>query len=228
MQIIKINYCNPDLVIIKKVAKAISEGKIAVVPGDAVYTIVGDAFNLDVIKRIYTIKKREKVKPFNLGLYSLEDITKYSYINPLPEEIIKKYPNEPFTFIVPRKECVPSFLNPGYKTLGFRIPFNKVTSTLSKLHRNPIIGTSANISELKNTYSVEELMEYFKGVFGHKVLLDIVLDAGKLPFRRPSTVIELTNHDVNIIREGEISSLVLKKEIKELKENFNKKIYKKQ
>lgn len=228
MQIIKVNYYNPDLGIMKKVAQAISEGKIVVVPGDAVYTIVGDAFNLDVIKKIYTIKKREKGKPFNLGLYSLEDITKYSFFNPLPEVIVKKYPNEPFTFVVPRKESVPSFLNPGCKTLGFRIPSNKVTSTLSRLHRNPIIGTSANISELKNTYSVEELMEYFKSVFGHKVLFDIVLDAGKLPFRRPSTVIDLTNADVNIIREGEISSLVLKKGIKELMEDFNKKINKRQ
>ncbi|MBL7154913.1 MAG: threonylcarbamoyl-AMP synthase [Candidatus Portnoybacteria bacterium] len=225
MKIIKIDYKNPDPGAIKKVAEAINKGKVAIVPGDAVYTIVADAFNSQAIKKVYKMKRREKDKTFNLGLYRLEDIAKYGKFSPLIYKIAKKFPKEPFTFAVPRnKEIVPDFLNPDYQTLGFRVPFNKVTSTLSKFHRTPVIGTSANISELKDTYSIKELMEYFRGVFGYEIKPDIVLDAGKLPVRRPSTVIEIVNNKVKIIREGEIKTSLLEKEIIKLANNFKKKL----
>ncbi len=228
MKIIKINYKNPDPNAIKKVANVIKKGRIAIVPGDAVYTVVGDAFNPEAIKKVYQIKKRERGKAFNLGLYCLDDIAKYGEFNSLIKKIAKRFSKEPFSFAVLRNEkTVPNFLNPGYKTLAFRVPFNKVTSTLSKFHRTPVIGTSANISELKNTYSVEELMEYFRSVFGCEIEPDIVLDAGKLPVRRPSTVIELVNDKVRIIREGEIKTSILDKEIIKLVNNYKKKSSKK-
>jgi len=227
MKIIKIDYNNPDHEAIKMVAKAVDEGKIAVVPGDAVYTIVADAFNIEAVQKVIKVKRRNRIKPFNLGLYCLDDIAKYGRYNSLIKEIVKKFPKEPFTFVVPRKETVPSFLNPGHKTLGFRIPFNKVTSTLSKFHRSPIIGTSANVSELKNTYSVEELMGYFNKVFGQEIMPEIVLDAGELPSRRPSTVIKLLDKGVDIIREGEIDSSILHKEIMKLVKDFKNKVNRK-
>lgn len=224
MKIIKIDYKNPDPKAVKKVADAINKGKIAIVPGDAVYTMVGDAFNLKSIKKVQKAKRRDRKKAFNLGLYCLDDIAKYGEFNSLIKKIAKKFPNEPFTFAVPRNnKTVPDFLNLGYKTLGFRVPFNKVTSTLSKFHRTPVIGTSANISELKNTYSIEELMKFFRGIFGNEIKPDIVLDAGKLPERRPSTVIEIVDNKVRLIREGEIKSDLLDKEIAKLIKNYLKK-----
>ncbi len=229
MKIVKIDYNNPDPGAVKKVADAIEKGKIAIVPGDAVYTIVGDAFNPESIKKVYQMKKREKGKAFNLGLYCLDDIAKYGKSSPLIKKIAKKFPKEPFSFAVPRNEkTVPNFLNVGYKTLAFRVPFNKVTSTLSKFHRTPVIGTSANISELKNTYSVKELMEYFRNIFGYEIKPDVVLDAGKLPERRPSTVIEIIDNKIKVIREGEIKTSFLEKEMMELVNDFNEKKDKKQ
>lgn len=223
MKIVKIDYKKPDFQAIKKVADVINKGGVAIVPGDAVYTIVADAFNIKSVQKVYKMKRREKGKAFNLGLYCLDDIAKYGKFSPLIKKISKKFPQEPFSFAVPRNEkTVPSFLNVGYKTLAFRVPFNKVTSTLSKFHRTPVIGTSANISELKNTYSVEELMDYFRDIFGYEIKPDIVLDAGKLPERRPSTVIEIIDNKIKIIREGEIKTSFLQKEIVKLVNNFNR------
>jgi L-threonylcarbamoyladenylate synthase len=217
MKIIKINYKNPDPSVIKRVAHAINRGKIAIVPGDAVYTIVADAFNKEAIQKVFKIKKRDKGKAFNLGLYCLQDIAKYGKSSPLICKIQEKFPKMPFAFAVPRNnKVVPRFLNPGYKTLGFRVPFNKVTSTLSKFHRTPVIGTSCNISELKDTYSVEEMMDYFRNIFDSEIEPDIILDAGKLPKRKTSTVIEVVDQRIKIIREGDIERALLEKEIKKL------------
>ena len=225
MKIVKIDYKNPDPNAVKKVAAAIKQGKVAIVPGDAVYTIVADAFNKEAIQKVFKIKKRERGKAFNLGLYCLEDIAKYGKFSPLIYKIQERFPKMPFAFAVPRdNKVVPRFLNPGYKTLGFRIPFNKVTSTLSKFHRAPVIGTSCNISELKDTYSVEELMDYFKEIFGSEVAPDIVLDAGKLPKRKTSTVIEIIDRKIKIIREGDIARDLLEREIRKLAQDFEQNV----
>ncbi|MBU2037030.1 threonylcarbamoyl-AMP synthase [Patescibacteria group bacterium] len=217
MKIIKIDYKNPDPKIIKKVAEAIQKGGLAIVPGDAVYTLVGDATNIESIRKVQKIKRRERKKAFNLGLYKLSDIAKYGKFSPLIYKIQKTFPNEPFTFVVSRKKGVlPAYLNPDYESLGFRVPFNKVTSTLSKFNRTPVIGTSANLSGLGNTYSIKELMDYFRGVFGRGVRPDIILDAGELPERKPSTVIEISDKEIKIIRDGEIKNDELNNKLEKL------------
>ena len=223
MKIIKIDYKNPDPKIIKKVAEAIQKGGLAIVPGDAVYTLVGDATNIESIRKIQKVKRRERKKAFNLGLYKLSDIVKYGKFNPLIYKIQEAFPDEPFTFVVSRKKGIlPAFLNPDYEGLGFRVPFNKVTSMLSKFNRTPVIGTSANLSGLGNTYSIKELMDYFSGVFDRGVRPDIILDAGELPERKPSTVIEISDKEIKIIREGDIERALLEKEIKKLTEKLIK------
>ena len=129
MKIIQIDYNDPSPEAIKKIAAIIKAGEMALVPGDAVYTLVGDATNSEVINKVNKIKKRERGKAFNLGLYCLSDIKKYADFDERIFMIQKEFPDEPFTFVVNRKEEVlPKYLNPGYKKLGFRIPFNKITS----------------------------------------------------------------------------------------------------
>ena len=215
MKIIKINYKNPDRETIRQVANVIRRGKLAIVPGDAVYTLVADATNAKAIEKVNRVKKRDKRKAFNLGLYCFEDIYLYGEFNPLIHKIQKAFPDEPFTFIVKRKEGrLPDYLNPGYSKLGFRIPFNKVTSTLSSFNRTPVIGTSANISEVPNTYSADELLAYFKSIIGGEAEIDLILDAGKLPKRNPSTVLDISGDEIKIIRRGEIADDGLLSKIK--------------
>jgi len=93
---------------------------------------------------------------------------------------------------------------------------------LSKFHRTPVIGTSCNISDLGESYSVEELMDYFRGIFGSEFAPDIVLDAGKLPRRKSSTVIEIIDKKFKIIREGDIDGSLLETEIKRMVEELEK------
>jgi len=222
MKIIKIDYKNPDQNVLKKVANIIDKGGITIVPGDAVYTIVGDPFDKKAFEKVIKLKKgRNKNKAFNLGLYSIEDIKKWGEFNPLIYKIQKKFPNAFFAFAVPKKKNLfPPYFNPKFKTVAFRIPFNKVTSTLSKFHRKPVIGTSANISELPDAHSLEELLDYFRGMFGKDFQPDLILDAGRLPNRKPSTVIEINKDHIKILRGGDIPEEKLREEIEKIKNEF--------
>ncbi len=205
MKIININYKDPNIDAIKKVADVIKKGEMAIVPGDAVYTLVGDATNMESIKKINQIKKRDKGKAFNLGLGNLSDINNYGYYDNRILKIQEMFPDEPFTFVVKRKNGVlPVSLNPSYKKLGFRVPFNKVTSTLSKFNPTPVIGTSANVSGFGDSHSTSEVIEYFKKNFGEELCPKLFLNAGQLEERKPSTVIDVSENKIKIIRKGEI------------------------
>lgn len=205
MEVLKVNYKNPDQRIIKKVALAIRRGEVAVVPGDAVYTLVTSSFSKEGIAKINRLKRRQTGKFFTLGLYCLEDINNYAFFNPVVLELKNAFVKEPFTFILKRRpKKTPEFLNPGAKKLGFRVPFNKVTSSLSKFHRLPVVASSANISGQPNSYDIKRVLNYFSDSQA-SLKPDIVIDAGPLTGRRPSTVLDLSEKRIRIIRLGELS-----------------------
>lgn len=225
MKIIKVNYNNPDPKVIKMAAQVVRKGGVVVSSGDVIYAMIADAFNQKAIQKVFRLKKRYREKAFNIGLSCWEDVAKYGKFDPIIYEIMKRFPDEPFSFAMPRNnKTVPRFLNPGFKTLGFRVSCDKVISSIAKLVGTPWIATSANISEFENTYSTEEVLDYFGSVFDCDISPDIVLDGGKLSTRRrASTVVEIVGKNIKVIRDGEIQRELLEREIKKIVEKLDSK-----
>jgi L-threonylcarbamoyladenylate synthase len=217
MQIIKINYKNPDPGIIKKAARIIKKGGIVVVPTETVYGILGNGLNEKTVKKLLKLKKRNKDKGFDLTLYPLKRIFKYVESNPLVSKILEKFPEQPLSLALPRKEPLPSFLNPEFKTIAFHFFFSKIDEELFKYIDTPVIGTSANISELPDTSSIDEVADYFRHTFGSSLEPDLILDAGKLKKRKPSAIIELAGENIKVIRSGDLSKGDLQKELEKIK-----------
>jgi len=213
MKIVKINYKNPDSGVMRKAAEIIKKGGLVVVPTETVYGILGNGLNEKTVKKLLKLKKRTKDKGFDLTLYPLKRIFKYVEFNPLVSKILEKFPEQPLSFALPRKELLPAYLNPGFKTVAFHFFFSELDKELFKYISTPLIGTSANISELPDTHSVKEVAEYFRHTFGSSLEPDLILDGGKLPGRKPSAIIELAK-DIKIIRPGDISKEIIEKELK--------------
>ena len=87
-------------------------------------------------------------------------------------------------------------------TLGVRIPDYPLLIRLVELFRKPITATSANISGRPAHYSVETLLRDFPQI--KKNMIDLIVDGGKLPRNKPSTVIDLTTPEIKIMRHGDI------------------------
>ncbi|HPN96398.1 MAG TPA: L-threonylcarbamoyladenylate synthase [Candidatus Moranbacteria bacterium] len=221
MDIVSFNYSNPDPATVKKVAEIIKAGGIVVVPTETVYGILGSALNKKTVKKIVQLKKRNEKKGFDLTLYPPEKIFDYAETNSLVPEIIEEFSEQPLSLALPRKKSLPDFLNPDLKTVAFHFFFSKLDEELFKYIDVPLIGTSANISNLPDTGSVEKVVDYFKNTFDRPLKPDLVLDSGKLKKRNPSAVIEILDKKIRIVRGGDLTDKVWRKRLEKIgKEKF--------
>ncbi len=196
-EIVKLNSKSINLAA-KRAAQVLKSGGIVVHPTDTCYGIAADVFNPKAIKKIYQFKGRDYQNPLFVILPSISQFKKYGRWNSLIEKTIKKYPQKMFTFIVLQKKTIPSHFNPDFKTIGIQIPKNPFSLTLLKKFRLPLAGTSANLSGTKNNYSIRSLINQLKN---SRVYPDLIIDSGRLPVKKPSSVVQIKNNQINYLRK---------------------------
>ena len=197
----KISCNNIDIQI---ASKAINNGAIVVFPTDTAYGLGCDPYNHDAVTSLYEIKKRKKTKPFPILGYSKKELEKIAEFNPLEEKIAKKFWPGPITLIlkVKDKEIQKSLDLEG--KIAVRVPNNQCALALLK-ECKLLVGTSANISD---TTSFNDPKECSRNLNGY----DLFIDGGTISSQGESTIIEIEDGNVKILRKGSISE----EEIKEL------------
>jgi L-threonylcarbamoyladenylate synthase len=200
MQIVSIDIKNPDLNIIKHASEVLSSGGCVVYPTDTAYGLGVNALKEEAIKKLYEIKGRDFSKPTHVVVKDWQMIEELTYTNEKAKRLFDTFLPGPLTMILPKKPHVSNVLTANGPTLGVRLPNSLITQSLSDLITFPYTTPSANRSGEPTPYSVEEVK---------KVLdiekVDLILDAGPLPRIAPSTVIDLTQDEFQILREGPIT-----------------------
>jgi len=204
-EIVKTDRDNPNKQLIRKIAQKIKNGYLVIYPTETCYGIGTNILNVDAVKRVYTVKKRPFTSPLTAVVSSLKMAKKYGYIDKKVEYLVKKYMPGPLTLVVEKKSTVPDIFDP--KEFAFRISGNKVALELVKAVKVPIVATSANIHGKSPIYSSKEVIEVFNGK------VDVILDVGDLEKVKPSTVIALIDDNIEIRREGPISSKKILEEL---------------
>lgn len=193
MQIILINPKNPDQKIIKKTVQILKSGGVVIYPTDTCYGLGVDFENPEALKKLYKIKRRETRKPVSVIMKDLKIIKKYCRVDDREERYLKKYLPGPFTFILRKK-------NRG--TLGVRIPDYKITRTIANQLNRPFTATSANLSGKLNSYNFSEIKKNLLSSKTAPKNIDLILEAGKLSRKLPSTVVDLSKGQPEILRQG--------------------------
>ena len=232
MKIIKISKKN-YLEVIEKVIKILKSGGLVVFPSDTVYGLLCDATNETAVKKLIQFKDRPAGKPISI-FCNFDLIDQLVTINDQQLETLKQILPGPFTVILPSKHKINKLLESETGTLGIRIPMYRYIERLVDKFNRPITATSANLAGRSPHYSVETLLKELSDK--QKGLLDLIIDAGSLPRNKPSTVVDLSQTDVKILRQGDLnfsnkSQTFLSKTSEEtkniakqiLRENINKK-----
>ena len=192
--------CNDDD--IQKAVSAINDGAIIVFPTDTVYGLGCNPYNRDSVLSLYEIKKREKTKPFPVLGYSKEELEKIAEFSPLEEKIAEKFWPGAITLILKVKDQeIQKSLSLGEK-IAVRVPNNKCALALLK-ECKLLVGTSANISETKPFNDPKECSENLIGY-------DLFIDGGIISSKGESTIVEVENNDVKVLRKGSISEEMIK------------------
>ncbi len=179
---------------IKKADEIIENGGVVIFPTDTVYGIGCNPYNANAVKKIYEIKSREKIKSLPVLASSIQIVKEISIIDEFTEKIIKKYWPGPLTLILKLKDKnLKKSLNLEDK-IAVRIPNSECT--LKLLNKcNLLVGTSANISGDSSFTDPQECMKNVKNY-------DVFVDGGTITSKGESTIIEIKNEKIHIIREG--------------------------
>ncbi len=201
MQIIKIK---PEQIrsIQPKVARVLQEGGLVVFPSDTVYGFLADAQNKKAVEKLIRVKRRPFGKPISVFLPGFESLQDYVQVGKSQYHILKKLLPGPFTIVLPSKHKVVSLLESEKGTLGIRIPDYAPVQELAKEFGRAFTATSANISGKGPHYTIDSFLKTLSGRKRDEI--DLVVDVGRLPFNKPSTVVDLTKSEILILRKGDL------------------------
>jgi len=179
---------------IRKSVEIIKNGGVIIFPTDTVYGIGCNPYDANAVKKIYEIKSREKIKSLPVLASSIQIVKQISIIDEFTENIIKKYWPGPLTLILKLKDKnLKKSLNLEDK-IAVRIPNSECT--LKLLNKcNLLVGTSANVSGDSSFTDPQECMKNVRNY-------DVFVDGGTITSKGESTIIEIENEKIRIIREG--------------------------
>lgn len=197
--LLRIHPENPELRKIRIVADCLKNGGVIIYPTDTVYAIGCDIFQPRAIEKIYTIKNKDPRKAnFSFICYDLSHLSDYVFSIDTPiYRIMRKALPGPFTFILKANSNVPKIFQSKKKTVGIRIPDNKICKELIKELGNPIITTSVHDVDNILDYTTDPAVIYEN----YEKLVDIVIDGG-YGGNKPSTVVDCSDGNFTILREG--------------------------
>ena len=188
---------------IQKAAQIINKGGIVIFPTDTVYGIGCDPYNQKAVLSLYKIKKREKTKSFPVIGYSKKELEKIAEFNDKAEKIAELFWPGPITLILKVKdENIKKSLGLG-KKIAVRVPNNQCALSLLK-ECKLLVATSANIS---GTTSLTDPNDCKRDLNGY----DLLIDGGILSDNGESTIVEIDENKLRVLRSGSVSEEELKK-----------------
>ena len=197
MQIVK---CNKDSI---EIADGIlKSGGLIIYPTETLYGVGVDATNEEAVKKLTVYKNRPLGKPYSIAVRDIKMAEEYGNINQTAKNLFLEFLPGPLTVIVKGKHKLARGIESENGKLGIRLPDYEFVQKLVGKFGKPITATSANASYKKRPYQVSDILDNLSQK--QKDLIDLVVDAGKLPTRDPSTVIDTTLDEPMTLRQGEI------------------------
>jgi len=196
---LKIYPQNPNPKAVQQVADCLRDGGIVIFPTDTIYGIGCDIYKPKAVEKIISImgnkKKKDTLSFICHDLSQLSDFT-----TPIENYIFKAMKRAlpgPYTFILNANNHVPKIIHGAKKTVGIRVPDNNVIRAIVEELGHPVFSTSVKDDDEIIEYTTDPELIYEK--YGH--LVDMVVDGG-YGDNTPSTVVDCTSGNIEIVREG--------------------------
>ena len=198
MKILPVNHHSA----IEQVAAVIKKGGLVAFPTDTVYGLAANAFNPDAIEKLFLVKGRDFNKAIAILIGENNQLKQIaSEFSGMAKKLSKRFWPGALTLVVPIQQTLPKLLSPT-ETIGIRMPDHNFVLRILKT-TGPLATTSANLSGGKNPLTAEDVVEQL----GNNV--DLIIDGGLCPGGIPSTVVDCTQQEIRIIREGGLSRKII-------------------
>jgi tRNA threonylcarbamoyl adenosine modification protein (Sua5/YciO/YrdC/YwlC family) len=202
-QFFQIHPDNPQLRLIKQAAQIIDGGGIVALPTDSCYALVCHLDDKSAVERLRRIRGVDDKHHLTLLCRDLSEIAQYSRVDNRQYRVLKSATPGPYTVILEATKEVPRRLShPSRKTIGLRVPENRIAHALLEELGQPLLGTTLILpGESDPLTDPDEIRERL----GRQI--DLVIDGGACSLE-PTTVIDLTAEEPVLIRQGRGSAEV--------------------
>ena len=197
--LLKIHPENPSHRQILKVCDILRKGGIIVYPTDSVYALGCDIYNHKAIEQIAKLKGTRPAKAdFSFIFSDLSQVSDYALLfDNRVFKLLKSHLPGPFTFILHARNNVPKIFQSRKKTIGIRIPDNKIPIELVRNLGNPIMTTSIHDEDTLIEYTTDPDLIYEK----YKDKVNVIINGG-FGNNVPTTVVDCTQPEPVIVRQG--------------------------
>lgn len=184
------------------IVSELTAGRLIVYPTETVYGLGCDPFDETAVKRIYMAKRRPFDMAMSLAVRDLRMMEELAVLDDRARKLVRKFMPGPLTLIVTKRPSVPDILTASTSEIGIRIPEHPVALQLIE-EFGPLVTTSANVHSHPDSLTCDDAV----GQLGPSV--SVYLDAGPVRLGRPSTIVQLTEGEMTLIRPGSIPAHTL-------------------
>jgi tRNA threonylcarbamoyl adenosine modification protein (Sua5/YciO/YrdC/YwlC family) len=185
-----------DLWRLESVVRSLRDGGLGVIPTDTVYAFVCSITSKKAIERLYSIKKMDERKPLSIICHDFSMVSQYTHGFPNSWfRVARRCLPGPYTFILRANNQIPRLMLRKRRTVGVRIPNDPVCLALLSELDAPLLCSSVRT----DNDSFWNVPAAISEAYGNR--LDFVVDAGER-LAEPSSVIDLTDNDPVVIRQG--------------------------
>ncbi len=187
--------------VLQEAVAVLRHGGVVAYPTDTVYGLAVDAFNVEAIARLYSVKQRPDDKALPLIIGDMGQLAQVAAtVSPQAEPLMAAFWPGPLTLLFEPHEALPVLLRGNSPRIGVRWPSAMLSQRLARELGRAVTATSANRSGAPVALTAAEVMRQL----GASV--DLVLDGGRAEHSTVSTVLDVVATPPRVLRDGKISS----------------------
>jgi tRNA threonylcarbamoyl adenosine modification protein (Sua5/YciO/YrdC/YwlC family) len=201
--------------IVHRAVEALSAGKVIAIPTETLYGLAANGLHPEAVQRLVEIKGRSADKPLAIAIKSLDDALDYvPNMSDLARRVARRSWPGPITLVLDANhpDSVIHRLDESVKnatildgSVGLRVPAHELTLQIMRLCAGPTLLTSANFSGGPDAVDGKEVAK----TLGDKI--DLIIDDGPTKFGKPSTVVQIRNNELAVLREGLVDEATIKR-----------------
>ena len=207
----------PSPSLVREAAQCLADGGMVVIPTETVYGLAANVIDPKALARLRSVKGREATKPFTVHIGSRQAVERFvPGLAGLSRRLVNKAWPGPLTVVFPVSDPrqasviresaeahIPSIYHEG--TVGIRCPDDRVAAAVLTGAAVPVVAASANPAGMAAPVTAQEAVT----MLGDQV--DLVIDAGRTRYAKPSTIIRVDGDRYEVLREGIIAERTLRK-----------------
>ena len=185
---------------VDRAADMLLSGGVVAFPTETFYGLAVDIRNDAAIRRLFSVKQRSANRPVLILIDAVDALDPYvDHIPSVARRLMNQFWPGGLTLVFKAGPGVSSLLTGDTRKIGIRISSHPVATGLARAIGGPISGTSANISGRQACRSAGGVLKSL----GQDI--DLILDGGRTAGEAGSTVLDVTEHPLRILREGVVT-----------------------